>query len=364
MSLKIGIVGLPNVGKSTLFNALTRTKSAKTANYPFCTIDPNVGVVEVPDERLENLAKIVHPLKIIPAVIEFVDIAGLVKGASQGEGLGNKFLSHIRECQAVIEIVRCFEDSEITHVHGSPQPKDDILVIESELLLADLQTLASRINKSKTTAKSNNKVDIENLNMLLKVEAHLNKGYRAVDLNMTDKEQEFISDLHLLTMKPFIYVLNIKETQIKSFSDAEFRQMLSLPSDRELIPVCAKLEQELGDLPIQEAEVYLKEAGLQETGLNKIIHASYRLLGLETFFTAGPKEVRAWTIKKNTKAPQAAGVIHTDFERGFIMADVISYGDYIDSNGELGAKERGLLRQEGREYVIHDGDVAHFRFNV
>lgn len=364
MSLNIGIVGLPNVGKSTIFNALTRSKNARAANFPFCTIDPNVGIVAVPDLRLDQLAAIVQPAKIIPTFIEFVDIAGLVKGASQGEGLGNQFLSHIRACDAIGEIVRFFEDPDITHVHDRIDPLSDIATIESELILADLQTLENRLNKTHSQAKSGDKKVFLYLNFLERLQSHLNQGKRAKTMDLTSEEKEEMRDLHLLTAKPLIYIANLKESEIASFNHEKIHLALKLNQADQLIPICAKLEEELGEISPSESQEYLASAGLSQNGLDQVIAASYKLLDLETYFTAGPKEVRAWTIKKGTLAPQAAGIIHTDFEKGFIKAEVISYKDYLSAGSELAAKEQGLMRQEGKEYIVQDGDIIHFRFNV
>lgn len=329
MSLSIGIVGLPNVGKSTLFNALVKGKKAEASNYPFCTIDPNVGVVEVPDKRLQKLAKFVHPEKIIPATVEFIDIAGLVKNAHQGEGLGNQFLAHIREVNAIAMVLRCFTDAKVAHVAGKIDPKDDLETIQTELELADLGTLEKRKTK----------------NAKLKTEDNIN----------------------LLAEKPIIYVANINESNAACLSHeiiAKYNLESVVKNPETLIPISAKIESELVDMKPEEQKEYLAELGLSESGLNRLIRTAYKILGLQTFFTAGPKEVRAWTIKKGSTAPVAAGKIHTDFERGFICAEVISYEDYINNDGELGARSAGKLRQEGREYIVKDGDIIEFKFNV
>lgn len=364
MSLKIGIVGLPNVGKSTLFNALTRTKSAEAQNYPFCTIDPNIGIVGVPDERLQKLAKIYYPEKIIPAAIEFVDIAGLVKGASKGEGLGNQFLSHIRECSAIAQVLRVFEDPDIAHVHGEIHPQKDREIIEAELIFADLQTLEKRMQKATNEAKSGDKVKKEYVELLKKVEAYFHKGILASKMDLTEEEIVGLKDLHFLTFKPLIYIVNLHENEIGTFSLEESKQKLGLTDKNDIvIPISAKVEEELINFGDEEAKEYLSSLGLNETGLNKLIKDSYRILDLITYFTAGPKEVRAWTIKNNTNAKKAAGVIHTDFEEGFIRAEVIGWKDLVDSEGEVGARENGLMRLEGKDYIVQDGDVMHFRFN-
>ncbi len=352
------------MGKSTLFNALTRSKGAQAANYPFCTIDPNVGVVEVPDERIDALAAIVSPEKRIPAIVEFVDIAGLVKGASEGEGLGNKFLHNIRECHAIAQVIRFFEDPDITHVHGGINPKLDKDVIQLELILADLDTVNRRYKEAETKSKSGDKEWLFQLAVLKKLKEALEEEKKVIDLDLEEKEAEFIKELHLLTNKPFIYIANLKEDELSPFKAEEAKQELQLGNHETILPVSAKVEEDLVGFSEAEAIEYLTELGLKESGLNALIRASYDLLGLMTYFTAGPKEVRAWTIKKGSRAPQAAGVIHTDFEKGFIKADVIGYNDYVSSGGELQAKEAGKLRQEGKEYVVQEGDVMHFKFNT
>ncbi len=361
--LKIGIVGLPNVGKSTLFNALTRSASAKAANYPFCTIEPNVGIVEVPDARIWVLKDIAKTEKVIPALVEFVDIAGLVKGASEGEGLGNQFLAHIRECDAIAQVIRVFEDKDVTHVHDSVDPKRDIEIIETELILADLQTLQKRLSKAQSEAKSGDKKKQEYANFLAQVELHLSSGKKIIDANYSPEEQEYLRDLHLLTGKPFLYIANVHENELKGLDVNKIRTNLSLPPEKKIVPISAKIEEELGSLAQEEAQMFLEELGLQESGLNSLIHAAYETLGLMSYFTAGVKEVRAWTIHRGDRAPQAAGVIHTDFEKGFIRAEVIAYDDYVASKGEVGAREKGQLRLEGKDYVMKDGDVVHFHFS-
>lgn len=362
MSLKIGIVGLPNVGKSTLFNALTRTKSANAANYPFCTIDPNVGIVEVPDHRLQELAKTSGSEKILPAVVEFVDIAGLVKGASEGEGLGNKFLSHIRECDAIGHVVRIFDDPNITHVHGGINPKFDREVVESELLLCDIQTLSNRASKANSEAKSGDKEKKIYADLLNKVLNGLQVGTLAINLGLSDEEKAALNDLHLLTMKPNLYIINVPESELADMNVAKYAEALGVTNQENVIPICAKLEEELGQLSEAEVGDYLKDLNIKETGLNHLIRSAYSTLGLMTYFTSGPKECRAWTIKKGTLAPQAAGVIHTDFEKGFVKAEVIFWEDFVKYGGEAGAREHGKMGLEGKEYVVRDGDVMHFKF--
>lgn len=363
MSLKVGIVGLPNVGKSTLFNALTRSKGAQAANYPFCTINPNVGIVEVPDSRLTVLSELVKPEKIVPAVVEFVDIAGLVKGASHGEGLGNQFLHNIRECHAIAQVIRFFEDPDVTHVHGGVNPKLDKDVIQLELILADLDTVSKRLGEVQKRTKSGDKEMIFQAAVLQKVKTALEGEKLAINLVLEDEEREALKDLHLLTNKPFIYIANVKEDEIVGFDKEKVKQELGLGIGEKIVPICAKVEEELVGFSQEEAQEFLAELGLKESGLNAFIQASYNLLGLQTYFTAGVQEVRAWTIKKGFKAPQAAGVIHTDFEKGFIKAEVISYSDFVAWKGEAGARDNGKLRLEGKEYVVQEGDLMHFKFS-
>lgn len=355
MALKIGIIGLPNVGKSTIFNALTHSKTAQAANYPFCTIDPNIGVVTVPDLRLKKLAEIVNPEKIVPTTIEFVDVAGLVKGASEGEGLGNKFLSNIRECHAIAHVVRAFEDPNIVHVHGAINPKEDIEVIETELILADLKTVEKRLEKAMKDSKSGDKLIQKEAELVARLKDHLEKGQIASLFETEEDEAELLRDLHLLTMKPNLYVMNIHESQVGT----NVHEKLHVPKEK-VIPISAKVEEDLVGFSDEEAEQYLKDLGMAESGLNALIRSAYGALNLMTFFTAGPQEARAWTIDKGTYAPQAAGKIHTDFEKGFIKAEVIPYEDYIMAGGEAKAKEKGLMQLSGKDYIIQDGDVVYF----
>ncbi len=362
MALQIGIVGLPNVGKSTLFNALTQSQAAQAANYPFCTIDPNVGVVEVPDARLQELAKIVSPEKILPAIVEFVDIAGLVKGASQGEGLGNQFLSHIRQCDAIAQVVRHFKDGDVIHVHDNVDPKRDREIIEMELLLADLQTIEKRMLKSAGEARSGDKTKAAYHALLEKIKPLMDAGALAINLDLSDEEKLMLQDLHLITLKPIMMIVNVSDSEIATFDENAMRAELGVPATTKIIPISAKIEAELVGFSPEESAEFLKDLGLKETGLHRLIREAFDLLGLQTYFTAGVKEVRAWTIKKGATAPQAAGVIHTDFEKGFIRAEVIAFNDFIAHGGEAGAKEKGLMRLEGKEYIVKDGDVMHFRF--
>ncbi|MFH1668196.1 MAG: redox-regulated ATPase YchF [Candidatus Komeilibacteria bacterium] len=353
MSLQIGIVGLPNVGKSTLFQALTK-KQVAAENYPFCTIDPNVGVVEVPDPRLETLAKLSNSAKMLPTTIEFVDIAGLVAGASKGEGLGNKFLSHIRDVDAIVEVVRHFEDNNITHVAGKIEPESDKATIDTELALADLETVEKRLKKLESEAKGNRELKLlQTIAALKKIHIVLAEGKPARIVDLDDDEKLLIKGMSLLTRKPLLYVNNIDEHEIGN-----------IPETDQSLSICAKLESDLVSLSTAEVKEYLESVGIKETGLDKLIVASYKLLDLLTFFTSGPIESRAWTVKRGAKAPQAAGVIHTDFEKGFIRSETISYADFVACGGEQGAKDKGLMRLEGKEYEMQDGDVCHFRFSV
>ncbi len=364
MGLRIGIVGLPNVGKSTLFNALTKSAAAQMANYPFCTIDPNVGVVEVPDVRLKKLAEIIKPQKVIPTIIEFVDIAGLVRGASKGEGLGNAFLSHIREVDAICHVVRIFDGTDIIHVEGTVDPKRDRETIEAELCISDLEKVQKRIDKIEGGARSGDKEMKLELPVLEKLLAALNQGKLARAVGLSKEEELIVKHLALLTTKPMIYGLNVLEGELSTLSIAEAKKRASLDDSNTAILFCAKLEQELCGLTEEEGKQLLTELGVASSGLDQLIRAAYDVLGLQTYFTAGEKEVRAWTVRKGAKGPEAAGVIHTDFEKGFIRAETISYGDFIACSGEQGAKEKGKMRTEGKEYIVQDGDVMHFRFNV
>ena len=365
IDMKIGIVGLPNVGKSTMFNSITKA-GAECANYPFCTIEPNVGVVAVPDERIDKLAEMYKPQKVTKAVVEFVDIAGLVKGASKGEGLGNKFLSHIREVDAIAQVVRCFEDSNVIHVDGNINPLRDIETINLELIFADMETLDKRLEKAKKNLKADKKYQTE-IDVIEKVKANLEKGIpaRAIDLN--DEELEIIKDMFLLTSKPIIYIANISEEQMSNAeNDEKVKQVkeYAQKENAEVIPLCVKIEEELSGLDENDKAEMLEALGLQESGLDKLIKKSYDLLGLMSFITAGESEVRAWTIKKGTKAPKAAGKIHSDIERGFIKAEIVSYDDLIREGSMVSAKEKGLVRQEGKDYIMQDGDIVLFKFNV
>lgn len=366
MALKAGIVGLPNVGKSTLFNAITQA-GAESANYPFCTIDPNVGVVEVPDERLDKLTELVVPNKTVPTAFEFVDIAGLVRGASKGEGLGNKFLAHIREVDAIVHVVRCFEDENITHVDGKVNPVSDIQTINLELILADLESVEKRLDRTKKNMKSGDKKFAQEAEVLERLKEVLYNDQPARSLDLTDDEKLLVRDLHLLTMKPVLYAANVSEDGVTEADNNPYVQQVrdfAAKENAEVVPISAKVEAEIAELDGEDKEMFLQELGLEESGLNRLIKAAYRLLGLYTYFTAGVQEVRAWTIRKGMKAPQAAGVIHTDFERGFIRAEVVSYDDLVAAGSMNVVKEQGKLRLEGKEYVVQDGDVMHFRFNV
>ena len=363
--MKIGIVGLPNVGKSTLFNSITKA-GAECANYPFCTIEPNVGIVAVPDERLQKLAEMYNTKKITPAVVEFVDIAGLVKGASKGEGLGNKFLSHIRETDAICEVVRCFEDSNVVHVDGSVDPIRDIETINLELIFADIETVDKRLDKAKKMLKADKKYQAE-IDLLEKIKLALENGMPARQLEYNKDEKELLKEMFLLTTKPIIYIANVSEEQLSDTeNDANVNKVREYASKEkaEVIPLCVKIEDELSTLDDSDKKEMLEALGLEESGLDTLIKKSYDLLGLMSFLTAGEPEVRAWTIKKGTKAPQAAGKIHSDIERGFIKAEVISYNELIKEGSMVQAKEKGLVRQEGKEYIMQEGDIVLFKFNV
>ena len=363
MSVKCGIVGLPNVGKSTLFNALTEAGIA-AENFPFCTIEPNSGIVSIPDTRLDKLAELVAPEKLIPTTVEFTDIAGLVAGASKGEGLGNQFLANIRQCDAIAHVVRCFEDENVTHVANTIDPAADIDTINTELALADLETVEKSLDRVTRVAKSGDKDAQLQVALLEKVKVHLDTAQPVRTLELYKEEQADLESLHLLTFKPVMYIANVDEEGFSDNPHLETVQRIAAGEGAEVVAICNKLEAEIAELENEEKAEFLQDLGMDEPGLDRVIRAGYSLLGLQTYFTAGPKEVRAWTVKAGAKAPEAAGVIHTDFEKGFIRAEIVGYADYVNNGGELGAKDAGKWRLEGKDYVVADGDVIHFRFNV
>ena len=363
MGFKCGIVGLPNVGKSTLFNSLTKAGIA-AENYPFCTIDPNIGIVEVPDKRMQQIADIAKPHKIIPTTMEFVDIAGLVAGASKGEGLGNQFLGHIRETDAIAQVVRCFENDDIVHVNGKINPLDDMYTINTELQLADMESIDRQTERATKMAKSNDKDAKAKLAFMQNIQAHVGEGNSARSMEIQDSEKKWLKELHLITAKPTLYIANVAEDGFDNNPYLDQLNEFAAKEGADVVPVCAAIESEIAELDAEDAAEFLQELGLEEPGLDRVIHAGYHLLHLQTYFTAGVQEVRAWTIKVGDTAPKAAGVIHTDFEKGFIRAEVMSFDDFIQYNGEQGCKDAGKWRLEGKEYIMKEGDIVHFRFNV